>query len=372
MLSKEELLSDIQKMKSYMTKHNSFSMTSRYMHDYNFLCKLAYYYYGIVPSYEGIINDLNTYQMKIKKDSKKVKNNWFNKIRLDHPLYLTTTTNFCEMFNKCNYVDIPFMNGQETFNMSETKEILLDYYSMFDERTFNIVKKALNEIVLTNSPLLGEQEGGLSNHIILLDKSYIILAKDIDSSYLRCFAHELGHAVERTKYEVRDQKALFIDNDFMLEVPAIFYEYEFSEYLKKNRIGYTDALVNDNRDISIVNNYSKMYKEATSYSRYNLGDDGTVLVMLPNGMYCKYYLDLFITRGIGTIIALHLCGMYENDRENFDKKFNDFLSNRKETSTTDKIIKLGFDLDEFESCDLIKDRVYKLTNNAKKRFNINV
>ena len=33
---------------------------------------------------------------------------------------------------------------------------------------------------------------------------------------------------------------------------------------------------------------------------------------------------------------------------------------------------MGVDLDEFESCDLIKDRVYKLTNNAKKRFNINV
>ena len=103
-----------------------------------------------------------------------------------------------------------------------------------------------------------------------------------------------------------------------------------------------DVLLEDNLDVSIP------YYDENGKKEYKI---------VPIADAVKY--------GFGNIFALHLQEIYESDRENFDKLFNNLLSSRNETTLSEKIENLGFSVEDFSSCEIIKPRILRLSSSMK-------
>lgn len=251
-----------------------------------------------------------------------------------------------------------------TFNVineEEAKKMLLDFFSSFDSKTFEIVKELIDEKRIgVELESLGNGSGAFLCDAVN-QECFITTNKKLNIYGLTIIAHELGHAVAYKKSEAIDNRRIKIMHCFADEVASIFYEYEFIKYLKDK---VSVECYNES-----MNNFMCTYSPCV-YSIIGLSvspQEFSFVGKLPlENDYKKLDTENDTISNIkytyGLLIALHFVKEYEENREDFNKHFHYFISH-KNILPFDELISEFWDKDEFASCNLIKDELDNIVYN---------
>lgn len=247
-------------------------------------------------------------------------------------------------------LDISHSNKIKEYSEKEFQDIIFSFFNSFGEEEYKIIKSAFD---LKHIGYGIEDEyfsfGACCLNVPFTSSSYITtpyVKKDLQTMYF--ITHELGHYIEANKIIFPQGKVNKTNQEILGEVSSTFFELEFIEYLKKNKIEASTA------------------KEMGDFGYYNLSSYLSDLFFhldtLPrkiNNMEfddiqgCTYY-------GMSYYVVLHLMDIYENDKEHFKKLFYTLLSSRETSTIEENLRNLGFNIDEFTRGELIKERVKML------------
>lgn len=368
-----EVLEDIVKIKKHiMRNQKSFHGVFHNIIDYQMMNDLFTDLTGYTFTDDGTIFKEDEYHDFMIKKNTKILRDYYWYVMGQKEFLDTCAKNYLSYLNEINACEIKFFNNQNTFSEEEAKEILLDYYSNFDEQTYRIVKNMFDEsrISVKRSQY---NTGGVYYGSTLLEKSYLCVFKDrINTLYLSYLAHELGHAVEREKFLFPQKKKLDFKDSIGLEIPSSFYEMCFLDYLIKNNIAVSDTIINRNLSLqnqaSYLNGLSKFFD--ISDNNVNIGKDGEIYRLREDGTLVKYDLQKSTMYGIGMYLSHVFCEEYKQDKNTFIKDFNTFLCNRKELDFEENLNSIGYDTQSIKSLEPIKTRIKSISDSAKERYNI--
>ena len=294
----------------------------------------------------------------IKKDHDRSMMNFYNKVLREFHLYKQICTNTLTSYLDSEIEDYMLGGNLRHYSEADAKAILLDYFSQYGEKAYNIAKKMIDENRIQmgyqyeNSPSMAFHTGS-----VILQSGYICLQQDkYDTSTLSFLAHEIGHAIDKELFYYPQQKKIKIYDDPFNEVPSTFFELGMLSYLKEEGIDPNGALLLESFYINIM--YARQYHILETLTE--MEKTGRIEITEEFREWILY--------GIGYYMAL---AMNEESRKNpmeYFRTFTDMICSRNECNFEQLIEVAGLDSETFFNGDFIKDKMNTQKMKLKKRY----
>lgn len=270
-----------------------------------------------------------------------------------------------DILDECDFSEYLYFDTlKTTFTEEEFKNMIYDFYSLFGNAFYKICKKYFDEGRIEMGYSIDYELGGFLG-ISAIKSGYIIAASDdLGTANMSTIIHEFGHAHDAEMFLFPQQKKINYNSDYLGEIPAIFFELMFIEYMKKNRIDGEGHSILLNERIDFYSSFEGIFKTYYASDCGIINFDGDV--ELDNGD--KFDIYQSIVYALGSYFALHMCELYRSGDKNFQQNFLNFISRRRETMLPELVNMLGISLDEFLSGEIIKPRIVENSLVLKKRF----
>ena len=324
----------------------------------------------------GVMYDINEiYGMNPKLKELKEKSNFKEReqfldfIRQNRDILSEITKNFLNTLTENNYVNMQYYNCIRNYSVADFRQLILDFYSRFDEKIYNMVKTYFDEERIQ----LGCYEyedicSAFFASLKLLGSGYIFgVSSKYDSYNASCIVHELGHAIDAENFIFPQQKKMGVYSDPLVEVPSTCFENIFLDYLDNNYIDKTGSLIMKNNNLNFMKNTAKDMQKALTVPQFLIDPEGNAIV---DG-YAFNIRDAVIY-GLGYYFSYHLKEIEKQDPKEFLKIFNNLISSRNESTLCESIETLGISVPDFVSGKYINDGIKDDTLKLKKRFNYHV
>jgi len=268
-----------------------------------------------------------------------------------------------------------FEHFNSKYTLTETKEIILDFFKQYDPNSIFTVNQSLKNEHLFILNDYHKKGYGYSYFNNFSNHPYIVLFIDNDEtkfsiSDIICLVHEIGHIINfyTTSYNTKLYSKLVYNN--FSEMPACTIEQLFIDYLLKCKIETNDVnkhLNNNLMDLKNWNNSTRMnnfiIKELpiqeiveietiqeilNKHGFYN--DDDFVKTNFDN-----LYLNYAYTYGM--LLSYYYFNMFKKNPELTKKHINDFNNCIGIMNDFYMLNNFGINLNEFISCNYLKDIV---------------
>lgn len=279
--------------------------------------------------------------------------------------FIRMLSSFNDVLDETNFQECLYFDALKVrFTEKEFKEMIYDFYSRFGDSFYKICKKYFDERRIELGYSVDYELGGFLG-ITGIKSGYIIGSSDIlDVSNMSTIIHELGHAIDAELFLFPQNKKIPFDVDYFGEIPSIFFELMFIDYLKKNRIDGDAHAILLNERFDFYSSFEGMFK--TVYASEDSTVDYDATVILDDGSEIDMYQA--IVYSLGSYFGIVMSDMYSDNFKGFEKDFLSLISRRKESSIKDMISYLGLSEDEFLSSEIIKNRVVENNMVLKRRF----
>ena len=259
-----------------------------------------------------------------------------------------------DFMSEIDYPTLPYYSLLRKFSEKDFTDILLSFLSEFGDDMVNIAKKYMDEDRIIMNYRMNPHDQFKAMHIgsKLLKSGYIILRYDEYTTYsLSSLIHELGHAYDRERFIYSQQKRIRNFEDLLIEVPSIYFEMEFYDYLIRNKINKDGAMILKNEKLTYFEIVDPIILQ--SESDYNKRS--------------AFRNDLIY--GLGIYIVVHLSHLRRNmSSKEFMKELYNFISSRKERTLKESVEGLGIDYDDFLTGTFVYPEVEKSSLKLKRRF----
>lgn len=274
-----------------------------------------------------------------------------------------------EFMCEIDYPTLPYYSLLRKFSEKDYNDTLLSFLSEFGDDMINIARKYMSENRIIMNYKMNPQDQFKAMHIgsKLLKSGYIILRDDEYTIYsLASFIHELGHAYDREKFIYSQQKRIRNFEDLLIEVPSIYFEMEFYNYLIKNKINKDGAMILENEKLTRMSDtFASFYTIPKEY--FEIVDP---IILQNDSNYNKrstFRNDLIY--GLGIYIVVHLLHLRKNmSSKEFMKELYNFISSRKERTLKESVEGLGIDYDDFLIGTYVYPKVEESSLKLKRRF----
>ncbi len=276
-------------------------------------------------------------------------------MNFQEPYIFECGENYSKFLNEIKFVPFWFGNHSKKYTFNEVKEIIMSYYSGFDELTQKIVKDFFNSNRFEINVHLDQNNEGMCFYSIKLKKGFItIKSNEFRLEDILTFVHEIGHYIEFIKYILPQSRTLTYGNNFFDELSSKFYEYEFLRFLKKNNINIKDT--NDLLNI----HYTDILD---SYDCYlELMDSGEDVF--------DFLKKTGINYAVCSYFAIYLSELRKQEPKEFNRIFSKLISNYTVVCPS-KILELSeFDKSDFLTCKSIKPTIKIDTDDIKRQYKI--
>ena len=303
--------------------------------------------------------------------------------------YVKLAENYLNILGENNFTRTETFSGK-VYSSKQIKDILLDFFNEHGVDKYKIVKSMFDEERIEIKEM--DLDGARATCSIMSSeiKPYIMVGKDsnrVRLSDICDLAHELGHAIEAYSKLNRYTRTKEDRKRLLVEISSKFYEYEFCKYLQKNKIELRNAN-------AIINNYhstSENFCDALSFafSKEIIKDDekyveikdamsiddekNMVRAFRKEGNDGDTYIFGFdfykpLKYALGSLSALNLYEIRNQDPKEFDKLWNYFLSMRSLISEEEILSLFNITVQDFIQCKYIKDLVKNDINTYNKQL----
>lgn len=278
--------------------------------------------------------------------------------------------NYCKKLDDVEYCDAPFFSKLRKYSEKDFIDILLSYYATYGDKYYRLAKKYVDE----GRIMMGyktKEYTGMYVGTMHTGSGYIFNNDNrFNSLTMNTLAHELGHAVDREMFVFPQKKRMTYYDDVFLEVPSAFFEFNFINYLKKERIDQdgADILTNDLL-LKISEAYGSIFSVLVDESDEKFNDiDLEGNVVLSSGTKIEFRDTLLY--GLGYYTALHMHALCAGDYKNYMKEFYNFISSRKEAGIEGSIENLGISFEDYLSSEIIAPTIEENAMALKKKYNL--
>ncbi|MGM9878038.1 MAG: hypothetical protein ACI33S_05245 [Bacilli bacterium] len=282
--------------------------------------------------------------------------------------------NTVEYFNKINFVPFNFNDCIRRFSQEDGKGIILDFYSQYSDKYYNIVKRYFDENRIESGYELGPFLAAMFVGAVPIKSGYIFTnEKVINSKFLSTIVHEFGHVIDAETFTFPQQKTLGIWEDTLLEIPSTCFENIFVQQLTDKRIDYTGGLLLNNAIYLDLKESSEVLLETLKNESYCIDDEGDSLITTKdeNDQEVEMFLPFRepLIYSLGNLFSLYFKELEKKDKVAFLKAFNNIITSRKEDSLENLICRLGVTPQDFATLKYVKSDIEENTMKLKKRFN---
>lgn len=336
------------------------------------------------------------YYENLKRKSDKRNDDLFlASIRNEKEYFLEYAHSYMDFLNSINFFSNRSYNGKYLYTNSEAIELLLEFFSGFGEFEYKVVKNILESGRVSNNNVVEIPDFkalcvGFKN----IDPYILMNKRQFDLLEILSLAHELGHAIEFVKIKDMSNDFYAYDKFCSIEIASKFFELEFLRFLKNNRVnlfetnnllnffyaltydflsGYIDCfeqkeIVFENKLLKRIDGSFAISENKNIVRFFNAYDEN--LVLEEGEFTMEYPYQKSLRYGIGSLIALNLSEIKNNNPQEFNKLFHNFLCNRSFVPIHQNIKSFGYDLKEFYSCDLFKKQVEEDFTDFKRQYKI--
>lgn len=236
------------------------------------------------------------------------------------------------------------------YSKKDITDIILSYFSTFDNKTYNKVKTYFDENRIEMDFDEAINFDGVFYSSKFLNTGYIVCRENkFNSLTASIIVHELGHMLDYTTFIYPQQKRGSVVKDALLEVPSSFYATDFSNYLIDKKIDPLGGRLLLLQDYVLIEDPKNI----------DMSDDADVFEEFRSK----------IIYSIGSAFALNLVSLRKEDPKTFKKKLNDLLTSRKESYLIeDSLDKIGISVSEFVNGERINDDIKENVKELKKKF----
>ncbi len=267
----------------------------------------------------------------------------------------TLATNINSLINPETIVHIYngrylILDKSRIFNEKEFKDILLSFFSQYNNNIYKVVKKMFDEKRIKMGGKINEGcEGYTVSSNFTKDAFIIIRNYEFTIDNLVMLAHELGHVIHfYTSVLSNGEKKAFASP--YSETISCSFEIAFLDYLMKNYIEPSSALLflNDKfvRDLNSFYKYTSIKKQ----DEYHIDEDGIISSTSGDLSFIGSPVEADLNYTLGYAIALNMLLKYGDDKKEFVKKLNNLMYLMNRQSFRDNLNTLGFDCDDFLQC----------------------
>jgi len=368
-----EFFYDTVKLKKFLEGNPSRNDIERY---FFFLCS----YSSILESLTGadvfIEGDRKELQ-RIDRLSNDIKNkhamgfiNYFNKNGEDlYNLY----NNFDQSMDKTNFKSLHYFDTCKKYSLSDFKDIILAFYSTYGNEIYNIVKSYFDECRIAEKVRVCKTAAAFIPNK-LNGKGYIMSSYDsYDTLHMSSIVHEFGHAIDENRFIFPQGKKLYGLSDVLIEVPSTAYEFDFYNWIIKNKIDEIGGRVLLNNRVFSLWIYGFDILDALEQSSIDVDNDGNTTITYideANNKHTKLELRTCIIYSLAYYISLHLMLIKESEPELYNKILYNLTSSRKECSLRESVSKMGINFEDFISGKMIFPKIKENNKVLSKRFNV--
>ena len=271
--------------------------------------------------------------------------------------------------SEIDYPTLPYYSLLRKFSEKDFTDILLSFLSEFGDDMVNIAKKYMDEDRIIMNYRMNPHDQFKAMHIgsKLLKSGYIILRYDEYTTYsLSSLVHELGHAYDRERFIYSQQKRIRNFEDLLIEVPSVYFEMEFYDYLIRNKINKDGAMIIKNEKLTRMSDtFASFYMTPKEY--FEIVDPTILQSESDYNKRSAFRNDLIY--GLGIYIVVHLSHLRRNmSSKEFMKELYNFISLRKERTLKESVEGLGIDYDDFLTGTFVYPEVEKSSLKLKRRF----
>lgn len=236
------------------------------------------------------------------------------------------------------------------FTLQEAKNLIIDFFSNFDESLIPIITKSLDD----NHLFISYKSYNLKHYMKYgyttfnnYTKSMFTFINNYDGiiniDTISCIVHEIGHVIN---YHINYKFADTISNN-LIEIPACTFDILFLKYLIKNNIYVIDSEIQINKFLfyllySIISLQEKLYTQP-----------------LDNSLYKYVY---------GYLISILLQLEFQKDFEKTKYNFYEFIKSIGDKDDIFMFNNFGLNIDTIVKCEYLNDEVKrnkKVLNNLK-------
>lgn len=266
----------------------------------------------------------------------------------------------------------PLGKSSAEYSFEVSKEIVLSAFKNFDERFYDIAKKAFDENWCDVYPKENKRGGAFSHSAVTSVHPYVLLNHTNQRRDLFTLAHELGHAIHQ--YLSRDVGYLSSDTPLTTaETASVFAEMIVFDYIKKNLADeelislyaskLEDVFATLFRQVifttferAVHSKKEELKKEELNaiWIRENKKMFGNSVKLTNNYAIWWSYIPHFVhspfycyAYSYGQLLVLALYGLYKSGRQkNFKDTYYTFLSFGGSKSPKELIAMFGFDIED--------------------------
>ncbi len=365
-----ELYSDASKLKSTIIRNNKPSVLTKEYEDYLKLSELFFSLTGKELSFNDLFIDIDYIGNIANKIVDRDLHNYYEFLSEYKELITGMFSNYNDIIQQANFNEFDYIYDIRRYSETEFFDIILGYFSTFGNKYVKSVKKVLDNNRIQFGVDCDVKYSGATCSLKTLGKNYVTsIYSGYTTASLQNIVHEFGHVYEYDNIIFPQSKRISVGSAYATELSSSFFTLNFLDYLKKNNI---DSKTCDFLMLSLLlmsTSYKSIFNAMYEAKDVLLEDNLDVSIPYYDENGKKEYKIVPIADavkyGFGNIFALHLQEIYESDRENFDKLFNNLLSSRNETTLSEKIENLGFSVEDFSSCEIIKPRILRLSSSIK-------
>ena len=346
--------------------------------------------YSFGANFNGFIglNEVSGYNFGIKAESKFLNRqnrmiehlNSFNRSIYDFYVFLIknkdilyeTFGKLSRYYNRIHFNDVKFYNVIRSYSEKDFKDIILGFYSTFNDKYYNIAKKYFDEQRINLPSCTYDGASGNFFSLPCLESGYIFSNYyGYNSASASTIAHELGHAIDFENFLVPQKKRLAPYSDCFLEVPSVTMAVLLKDYLRKEHIDVPGSMILDNLDMSYLRKNANIIKTNMSKNEEEIGQKIAIdFGNKQNGIKSDDAIRDGILYGVGAYFAYHLKMIRESSNEEFLKVFNNLMTLRKGIDLESAIELTGIDKNDFVSGKYIKPQIKENNMELKKRYKL--
>ena len=368
-IDKDMLSKDLFRLKHYLLRHRNYSQLSKYVSDLDKLNKVMSSVTGFMVTDHGLFINKDEFGKKIKRANHQLLSDYYDEFDRDGYLIEPFCINYINNLQRMSFIMFNSKLSQKKYSEKDLKDIVLGFFSTFDNKFYNKVKTYFR---IQFGVQQDEDYGGEFLESIVLCTSYMIFAyKELNTLSMSSLVHELGHLYERELFIFPQAKNVELSKQSTLEVPSCFFELLFLEYIIQSHIDIKggELLLNDR--YNLIRECAQDLAEIYSYDNGYITNSGDVIIDDDNGSKLIFMKESYIY-SLGYYIGSYLCDAYNQDKKGFKKMFDNMLCSRCETTLEEKIRSIGLSPQEFTEGKFMRQKVLKINNSLKKRYNINI
>lgn len=345
-------------------------------------------YFFFLCSYSSVLEALTGADVFLESDKKElqridrlstdIKNkhamgfiNYFNKNGEDlYSLY----NNFDHSMDKTDFKSLHYFDTCKNYSLKDFKDTILAFYSTYGNEIYSLVKAYFDECRIAEKVKVRKTAAAFMPNK-LNGMGYIMSSFDsYDTLHMASIVHELGHAIDEKRFIFPQGKKLYGLSDVLIEVPSTAYEFDFYNWIIKNKIDEIGGRVLLNNRVFNLWIYGFDILDALEQKHIDVDNDGNTTITYideANNIHTKYIeLRTCIIYSLAYYISLHLMLIKESEPELYNKILYNLTSSRKECSLRESVSKMGIDFDDFISGKLILPRIEENNKILSKRFNV--